>query len=77
MHLSPATYAARCFGSATKLAEAAGVSVSRVSRWRAEKGLIPSPHQARILAAARQRNLPLTADDLIGGREVAADAPAR
>jgi transcriptional regulator with XRE-family HTH domain len=74
MLMSPAAYAARVFGSATKLAEAAGVSVSRVSRWRAEKGLIPSPHQAKILDAARTLNLPLTADDLVRGREVAVAA---
>lgn len=81
MHLTPAAYAIHVFGSATKLAEAAGVSIGRVSRWRGERGgaqgIIPAAHQRRILEKARERKLPLTAEDLICGRDVPQAVAAR
>lgn len=75
-HATPVQYAIHVFGSQRKLADAAGLAdQSWVSHWK-KKGLVPSSVQAQILSVARQQGLPLTADDLIFGREVA-NVPAR
>lgn len=53
------------------LAEICQITPNGVWRWRApvanggQGGVIPAVHHWRILAAARDRQLPLTADDLV------------
>ena len=60
------------FGGVSKLADALGHKhPSTVSEWRRRKsGNIPAEHQKAVLAAARDRGIELTADDLLG------DAPS-
>lgn len=78
--LTPAAYAIQVFGGVARLAKALGTSMSTVSRWQLRRsdtpGMIPAPAQKKILAIARERKLPITAEDLILGREVAL-TPAR
>lgn len=58
-------------------ARAIGRNPSTVSKWQREReakgtsGEIPGSAQRTILAAARERGLDITAEDLIFGRDVA------
>lgn len=70
MHLSPADCAVRAFGGVQALARAVRLYPSSVVRWRQRRGDVPAPAQRRILAEAQARGLPLTAEELIRGREV-------
>ncbi len=78
MRLPPAHYAVRLFGSYYRLARAISVNPGTVARWTRPKdvangtaGDIPTIRWCRkVLDAARERGLDLTADDLINGREV-------
>ena len=59
------------------LAEILGLGQSAVYRWMYPKksggtgGLIPNPYHRSILNAAKERNIPLSADEIIGVREEA------
>lgn len=71
---SPVDRAIAAFGSVAKLAEAAGRSIHQVYRWRRKTevggrdGRVPDDAQPEILRAARDRGIPLTAEDLIDMR---------
>ncbi len=52
------------FGGPSKLARHLDLPVSTVSYW-GQVGRIPAQHQSRILALAKEKNLPVQAEDLI------------
>lgn len=70
---TPASRAIEAFGGAAELAEAVGRSVSRIHRWTYPKsrggtdGEIPGGTKmlTSILAAARDRQIPLSIGDLV------------
>lgn len=72
---SPADRAIAAFGSIDALAKAIGVLPKRIHGWRASieqkgaGGRIPAKHQGEILKAARERDIALTAEDLIDMRD--------
>jgi len=74
-HLDPAATLAIKLGGLEKLAEAAGVSVSRASRYRQPKekggtgGLVPSSRQQRILDWAERNNIKLGPSDFFASRK--------
>jgi hypothetical protein len=76
MTLSPAQCAIQVFGGVRATARVAGLSPSSVSRWQISKedrgtgGMVPTSVQRKLLEAAKERQLTLSADDLILGREV-------
>lgn len=82
MHLNPTQVAIEVFGNARRLSDAIGAGVAAPFNWlgprkgRSEPGDIPVPRIRQILDAAKARSLPLTADDLIYGREVPEPTPA-
>lgn len=53
-----------CWGSYTKLAKAIGVNPERARKWY-ERNNIPAEYWADILASARLRKIPLTADHMV------------
>lgn len=67
----PAASVIAKFGGINETAEAVGLDRSVVNRWLRPKekggtdGLIPSKHQAKLLAAARERQIELAPGDLI------------
>lgn len=67
--LKPAANVIEKCGGHRAVAEMAGVDLSRVHRWTYPRerggtgGIIPSRHQAVILAKAQERGLPLQAGD--------------
>lgn len=70
--MSPAAYVIKVFGGVRPLARLlTNYAPSQVSRWRSGKGLVPSEAQKRLLALAAERELDLTAEDLVRGRELA------
>ena len=77
MKKTPVDRAIEAFGSVAALAEASGLPAHRIYRWKqkSEKGgrdgRVPDDAQADILKAARERKIPLTAEDLIDMREPA------
>jgi hypothetical protein len=79
MHLNPVAYSVKVFGGTCKLARAIGVARWTVSKWKQPAGVwrygegdLPSTEvQRKILQAAKDQNLDLTAEDLINGREIA------
>ncbi len=72
---TPAEAAIAAFGGAPAVAAVLGVHVTRVYRYTYPRarggtgGLIPAEHLQRLLATARARGLPLTAEALIGPAE--------
>jgi hypothetical protein len=68
---SPADKVISLFGGVRPLARELGRNPSSVVRWRKPRavggtgGAVPSAMQGRILALAKARGLPLTAEDLI------------
>lgn len=68
---TPADKCIDAFGGVRALARALDRNPSSIVRWRKSKddggsaGAVPSGLQGRILALAQERNLPLTAEDLI------------
>jgi hypothetical protein len=66
-------------GAATKTAQALGIRLTDVSKWKAPKekkgfgGDIPHSLHEKILDLAKERNLDITAEDLVRGyRKVSA-----
>jgi hypothetical protein len=73
MRLSPAEYVIRTIGGVRKTARAIGRVPSAVSAWRSKAGTggeIPRGAQKDILKFARLKRLPITAEDLLLGRDV-------
>ena len=62
--MSPAAKILDLFGGASRLARLLSLPTSTVSYWKSS-GLIPTQHQASILALAQSQRLHLTADDFI------------
>lgn len=52
------------WGSYQELADAIGISRDRVRKWN-ERGNIPAEYWADMLASARLRRIPLTAEQLV------------
>lgn len=75
-YLEPAATLAVKLGGLEKLAEAAGVSVSRASRYRQPKekggtgGLVPSSRQQRILDWAKSNGVKLGPEDFFVPRRM-------
>lgn len=65
----PGALVPELFGGVRAAARALGCDASQVSRWRSS-GRIPAWWQERVLAAAWQRGLDVTAHDLVMGRVV-------
>ncbi len=73
MHLPPAEHVIAVFGGVRKAGRALKYQASTVSSWRPKgrcKGRIPSKAMGRILQVARRRQLDITANDLLLGRDV-------
>jgi transposase len=76
--MTPASLIVGRFGSASTVAEVTGVHRTRVYNWLRAKelggsgGRIPQSHHLRLLEAARERGIPLTAAELIGDMAEAA-----
>jgi hypothetical protein len=68
---SPAEKTIEAFGGVRALARELGRNPSSISRWRMPRdvggtgGGVPSGLQGRVLALAKARGLPLSAEDLI------------
>lgn len=63
---TPADKAVRLLGL-IDLAHACRLTTDAIHKWkRREGGLIPAQHQPAVLRLAREKNVDLTADDLIG-----------
>lgn len=61
---TPAEQIISKFGGLTGTAKAIGYPVSTVQGW-GERGLIPLKHVPKLLEAARERNIDLTANDFL------------
>lgn len=68
-HITPVDLAIDMFGGVRKLAKSIGRDPAAVSRWR-KAGLVPTQAQRRVLAAAQERDINITAHDIIFGREI-------
>jgi len=75
--MTPASLIVSRFGSKSAVADAVGVHRTRVYDWLRDKerggsgGRIPQSHHLKLLEAARERGIPLTAAELIGASEAA------
>lgn len=73
-HLTPAACAVNAFGGVRALARLLGKSPSSVSRWNKPRrkggsaGSIPISALQQILRLAREKDLKLSVDDLVSGR---------
>lgn len=73
--LTPAEYVISVFGGVRATAKAIGRTPSCITKWKKPKklkgcgGRVPSIAQGLILTLAVKRNLPITAEDLLCGRE--------
>ena len=71
MNKTPAQILVDKFGSPQAVADALNIDVSRVYRWTYEPdGRVPSRHLSNLLKIAAERNIRLTAKDLISGQVV-------
>ena len=72
VRLDPARAVVERFGGIAETAEAAGIHYSGVSKWMkpvdqgGRGGFIPQKHHRRLLAAAKERGVPLTPADIMG-----------
>lgn len=70
-HTTPAQKVITLFGGVRPLARELGRDPASIVRWRKPKelggtgGAVPSAMQGKVLALAKARGLPLTAEDLI------------
>lgn len=70
-HCEPAASLISKFGGLREVAGIAGVSITQVQRWRLPKknggtgGAVPHWHHGKFRDAAREREIPLKANDLI------------
>ena len=67
--ITPVDLAIDMFGGVRKLAKAIGRDPAAVSRWK-KSGLVPTSVQRKILDAAAERSILITANDIIYGREL-------
>jgi hypothetical protein len=78
--MSPAEYVIHVFKGVRKTARVLGYDPTAISKWRVPKerkgcgGEVPRSAQKKILEKAREMNLDITAEDLIFGREIEAEA---
>lgn len=76
--MEPARTIIDLLGGPNKVAEIAGVHRTRVSNWARSKdaggtgGVIPFKHVPALLAAAKDADIQLSADDFLPQRETAA-----
>jgi|2_EtaG_2_1085320.scaffolds.fasta_scaffold246290_2 hypothetical protein len=71
MKLNPAEYVILSFGGVRATARAIGYVPESISKWRYQgRGRVPTSVQELILDIANERNLDITAMDLIKGRNV-------
>jgi len=64
---TPAARAIRLLGL-IDLAHRCRLTTDAVRKWPNSKGgYIPAPHQRRVLDLAKEKGVPLSADDVIGG----------
>ena len=68
-HTTPVELAIDMFGGVRKLARALGRDPAAVSRWQ-KSGVVPTSVQRRLLELAWERNINITAHDIVFGREV-------
>lgn len=68
-HITPVDLAIDMFGGVRKLAKCIGRDPAAVSRWR-KSGLVPTQVQRKILTAAIERDIAITAHDIVYGREI-------
>jgi DNA-binding phage protein len=68
--MTPASVIVERFGGATAVARIVGVHRTRIYTWL-RSGRVPQAHQLKLLEEARQRGLPLTAEELIGAVKAA------
>lgn len=66
---SPVDLVIEQFGGVRKLARAIGRDPAAVSRWK-KLGTVPTAVQRRILEVAWERDMDVTAHDMIFGREI-------
>lgn len=65
---TPVTLVIEQFGGVRKLAKAIGRDPAAVSRWQ-KHGTVPSSVQRKVLEAAWERGINVTAHDVIFGRQ--------
>lgn len=68
MKVHPARIVIETFGGVRATARALGRAQSSVSKWQ-QNGKIPTSMLTAILSVAKERGLPITAEDLVIGRE--------
>lgn len=68
-HITPVDLAIDMFGGVRKLAKCIGRDPAAVSRWR-KSGLVPTQVQRKVLDAATERDINITAHDIVYGREI-------
>jgi hypothetical protein len=68
-HITPVDLAIDMFGGVRKLAKSIGRDPAAVSRWR-KSGLVPTQVQRKVLSAALERDIAITAHDIVYGREI-------
>lgn len=65
--ITPTELSIQSFGGVRKMARAIGCDPSAIIRWR-RNGLIPSGYQRRVLEAAWEAGIDITAHELVFGR---------
>lgn len=68
-HITPVDLAIDMFGGVRKLAKSIGRDPAAVSRWR-KHGLVPTQIQRKVLSAALERDIAITAHDIVYGRDI-------
>jgi len=66
-HQTPVDICIKTFGGVRKLAKAMGIDPAAVSRWK-KRGTVPAYIQKKLLTIAKERQLEISAEDLIFGR---------
>ena len=66
--LTPVDLAVATFGGVRALARSLGCDPAAVSRWK-KAGTIPALKQRKLLEAAWERGIDITAHDIVFGRE--------
>ena len=67
--ITPVELTIEMFGGVRKLAKAIGRDPAAVSRWK-KSGLVPTSVQRKILEEAAERNIMITASDIVFGRVI-------
>ena len=64
--LNPVEYIILCFGTERSVASALGVNQSNVNRWK-RKGRIPCRYHIPLLAIIKEREMPVSMEQLVLG----------